>query len=329
MSHLDPDRYQVVPVGITKEGVWTVGESDPEKLRIIDRVLPEVHLKEEVMLSVNPATKGQFRYLDGSLYADVDVIFPVLHGLFGEDGTIQGYFELSGVPYVGSGVLASSCGMDKEYTKKLMAAEGLPVGKEVILRGEESLTEADKKLLGLPVFVKPARGGSSIGVSRVTRWEDLDDAIAVAKANDNKVIVEAEIVGAEVECGVLQRPDGSLVASVPARLVDTDSGNEGFYGFDTKYLDDVVTAQIPADLDEETTALIQSLALEAFQAVDCVGLARVDFFVTAYGPVLNEINTLPGFTPISMYPQVFAATGITYEQLLDTLVQRALSLQDN
>lgn len=329
MSHLDTEHYQIIPIGITKEGAWTVGETDPEKLRIIDRVLPTVEMREEVVLSVNPATKGQFRYQDGSLYTEVDVIFPVLHGLFGEDGTIQGYFELSGVPYVGAGVLASSCGMDKEYTKKLMAAEGLPVGKEVILRGEEKLTTADKKMLGLPVFVKPARGGSSIGVSRVTSWDDLDAAIALAKANDTKVIVEAEIIGVEVECGVLEQPDGSLIASVPAQLIDTESGEEGFYGFDTKYLDDVVTAQIPAPLEAETITLIQSLALEAFQAVNCTGLARVDFFVTAQGPVLNEINTLPGFTPISMYPQVFAATGITYEQLLDTLIQRALTLQNH
>lgn len=329
MSHLDTEHYQIIPIGITKEGAWTVGETDPEKLRIIDRILPTVEMREEVVLSVNPATKGQFRYQDGSLYTEVDVIFPVLHGLFGEDGTIQGYFELSGVPYVGAGVLASSCGMDKEYTKKLMAAEGLPVGKEVILRGEEKLTTADKKMLGLPVFVKPARGGSSIGVSRVTSWDDLDAAIALAKANDTKVIVEAEIIGVEVECGVLEQPDGSLIASVPAQLIDTESGEEGFYGFDTKYLDDVVTAQIPAPLDAETITLIQSLALEAFQAVNCTGLARVDFFVTAQGPVLNEINTLPGFTPISMYPQVFAATGITYEQLLDTLIQRALTLQNH
>ncbi len=324
MSHLDPERFEVVPIGITKDGVWTVGESDPSKLRIIDRTLPVVEMRQEVALSVNPATKGQFRFTDGSLHAEVDVVMPVLHGLFGEDGTIQGLFELSGVPYVGSGVLSSACAMDKEYTKKLMAAEGLPVGREVILRGEESLTEADKKLLGLPVFVKPARGGSSIGVSRVLTWDDADAAIALARENDSKVIVESEIVGVEVECGVLERPDGSLLASLPAQLIDTDSGDEGFYGFDTKYLDDVVTAQIPAPLDEQTLELIQSLSLEAFRAVDCVGLARVDFFVTAHGPVLNEINTFPGFTPISMYPQVFAATGVSYEELLTTLIERAL-----
>lgn len=325
MAHLDPDRYEVFPIGITHSGTWTVGESDVDKLRTIDRVMPEVELKREVNLSVDPAHKGEFRYADGTLHAQVDVIFPVLHGLYGEDGTIQGFFELSGVKYVGTGVLSSACGMDKEYTKKLLAAEGLPVGKEVILRGEESFTDADRALLGLPVFVKPARGGSSIGISRVTSWDDLDAALAMAREYDSKVIVEAEIVGSEVECGVLQLPDGSLVASVPAQLIDTDSGEEGFYGFETKYLDDVVTAHIPAPLSEETTALIQSLSLEAFQALNCSGLARVDFFVTNQGPVLNEVNTMPGFTPISMYPQVFAASGIGYEELLNTLIEQALA----
>ncbi|WP_276651611.1 D-alanine--D-alanine ligase family protein [Corynebacterium vitaeruminis] len=327
MSHLDPERYEVYPVGITKDGAWTVGESDPDKLKLVDRVMPEVEFVREVALSLNPATKGQFRFEDGSLYAQVDVIFPVLHGRFGEDGTIQGMFELSGVPYVGTGVLSSACGMDKEYTKKLLAAEGLPVGKEVILRGAEQLTDADKKLLGLPVFVKPARGGSSIGISRVASWEDIDAAISLAREHDSKVIVESEIIGAEVECGVLDQPGVGLVASLPAQLIDTDEGDEGFYGFDTKYLDDVVTAHIPAPQPEETIELIRSLSLEAFQALNCEGLARVDFFVTANGPVINEINTMPGFTPISMYPQVFAATGIKYEELLDDLVTNALNRQ--
>ncbi|MDO4685357.1 MAG: D-alanine--D-alanine ligase family protein [Corynebacterium sp.] len=326
MSHLNPERYEVIPVGITLDGVWTVGESDTEKLKTVNRVMPKVELKDEIYLSMTPAHCGEFRYVkDGSVFAKADVIFPALHGRFGEDGTIQGIFELSGVPYVGAGVLASSCGVDKEYTKKLMAAEGLPVGREVILRGRDELTEAEQAMLGLPVFVKPARGGSSIGISRVTRWEDLPAAVALAKSHDEKVIIEAEIVGIEVECGVLQYPDGHVVASVPAQLMGTDSGEEGFYGFDTKYLDDIVTAQIPAQLPPEVTELIQSLSIETFHALACDGLARVDFFVTADGPVLNEINTLPGFTPISMYPQVFEAIGIVFEELVDVLVQRAIA----
>lgn len=324
MAHLDPQRYEVFPVGITHDGVWTVGESDPSRLKTVDRVMPEVQFTREVSLSVNPTTAGELCFEDGSLYAKVDVVFPVLHGRFGEDGTIQGLFELSGVPYVGTGVLSSACGMDKEFTKKLMAAKGLPVGKEVILRGSETLTEEHKRELGLPVFVKPARGGSSIGISRVADWSEWDAALSLAREHDSKVIVEAEIVGVEVECGVLERIDGSLMASVPAQLQDTDEGDEGFYGFDTKYLDDVVTAHIPAPFDAETTALIQELSLKAFTALSCRGLARVDFFVTDHGPVLNEINTMPGFTPISMYPQVFEATGIGYAQLLDNLIEQAL-----
>lgn len=325
MSHLDPEKYELYPIGITQQGTWTVGESDPEKLRSTNGVMPTVTLTKEVSLAADPARRGQFRFADGSEHVTVDVIFPVLHGLYGEDGTIQGLFELSGVPYVGTGVLSSACGMDKEYTKKLLAAEGLPVGKEVILRGEETLTQADCQLLGLPVYVKPARGGSSIGISRVTRWEDTDAALREARQYDMKVIVESEIIGDEVECGVLEYPDGTVVASVPAQLVNTSVGHEGFYGFDAKYVDGDVSAMIPAPLDDAATRLIQSLAREAFQALQCSGLARVDFFVTPAGPVLNEVNTMPGFTPISMYPQVFAASGVPYAELLDTLIARALA----
>ena len=325
MSHLDPEKYELYPIGITQQGTWTVGESDPEKLRSTNGAMPTVTLTKEVSLAADPARRGQFRFADGSEHVTVDVIFPVLHGLYGEDGTIQGLFELSGVPYVGTGVLSSACGMDKEYTKKLLAAEGLPVGKEVILRGEETLTQADCQLLGLPVYVKPARGGSSIGISRVTRWEDMDVALREARQYDTKVVVESEIIGDEVECGVLEYPDGTVVASVPAQLVNTSVGHEGFYGFDAKYVDGDVSAMIPAPLDDAATRLIQSLAREAFQALQCSGLARVDFFVTPAGPVLNEVNTMPGFTPISMYPQVFAASGVPYAELLDTLIARALA----
>ena len=266
MSHLDPEKYELYPIGITQQGTWTVGESDPEKLRSTNGAMPTVTLTKEVSLAADPARRGQFRFADGSEHVTVDVIFPVLHGLYGEDGTIQGLFELSGVPYVGTGVLSSACGMDKEYTKKLLAAEGLPVGKEVILRGEETLTQADCQLLGLPVYVKPARGGSSIGISRVTRWEDMDAALREARQYDTKVIVESEIIGDEVECGVLEYPDGTVVASVPAQLVNTSVGHEGFYGFDAKYVDGDVSAMIPAPLDDAATRLIQSLAREAFQA---------------------------------------------------------------
>ena len=324
MEHLDPEKYEVIPVGITVDGAWVVGEHNPQNLRLIDRVMPEVKPREEIRPSLDPAHRGEFHFADGSIYATADVIFPVLHGRFGEDGTIQGMFALSDIPVVGPGVLASAAGMDKEFSKKLMAAEGLPIGREVILRDRATLTEAEKNLLGLPVFVKPARGGSSIGISKVSTWDDLHAAVELARLHDQKVIVESEIVGPEVECGVLQYPDGRIIASVPAMLRGTEDGEGGFYDFDTKYLDNVVTAEIPAPLDEATIELIQSLAVETFQALACEGLARVDFFVTSTGPVLNEINTMPGFTPISMYPQMFAASGVEYEELLHVLVQQAL-----
>lgn len=326
MSHLNPEKYEVIPVGITEAGTWTVGEPDPEKLRTVDRVLPVVEQREELRLSVSPETRGQFYLADGTVHATADVIFPVLHGTFGEDGTIQGLFELSGVPYVGTGVLSSAAGMDKEFTKKLMVAVGLPVTDEVVLRDGRELGEDDRERLGLPVFVKPARGGSSIGISKVDTWAELAGAVELARQHDSKVIVEAELVGAEVEVGVVEYPDGRVVASVPARLENTGNSEEGFYGFETKYLDDVVTATVPAPFGPELTQQLQDLAVTAFRALNCEGLARVDFFVTAAGPVLNEINTMPGFTPISMYPQVFAASGLSYADLLDTLVQRGLTI---
>lgn len=324
MSHLDPEKYEIIPVGITRDGLWTVGESDFSRLQTKDRVLPAVEERTELKLSLNPAHRGQFHTIDGELHATADVIFPVLHGPFGEDGTIQGLFELSGVPYVGNGVLSSATGMDKEFTKKLMSAVGLPITPEYVLRAGESLASAEQERLGLPVFVKPARGGSSIGISKVRQWSELPAAIALAREHDEKVIIEAEIIGDEVEVGVLQYADGRVIASVPAKLEHTSESAEGFYGFDTKYLDNVVTAAIPAPYNEADTTELQELAVRAFTALNCEGLARVDFFLTAGGPVLNEINTMPGFTPISMYPQVFAATGVSYRELLDTLIQRTL-----
>ncbi|NMF31592.1 D-alanine--D-alanine ligase [Corynebacterium ammoniagenes] len=324
MSHLDPERYEIIPIAITKEGTWTIGVT--EGLEIKDGKLPEVEEADELTVSLNPRGDGQIHNVTrGTLHADIDVVFPALHGVNGEDGTVQGVFEMAGIPYVGTGVMSSAVCMDKEFMRKLMVAEGLPVTRDVILRGRTELTDAEKDHLGLPVFVKPARGGSSIGVSKVNTWDELPAAIAEAAAFDDKVIVEAELVGAEVEVGVLEYPTGELVASVPAKLNGTEDSDEGFYGFDTKYLDNTVTATIPAPFDEATTKALQDLAVKTFQALNCEGLSRVDFFVTEQGPMINEINTLPGFTPISMYPQVFLASGVSYPELLDTLIATALA----
>ncbi|MBL7285797.1 D-alanine--D-alanine ligase [Corynebacterium godavarianum] len=320
MAHLSSERYEIYPVGITRSGAWVEGALDP----VAGATLPEVSGKREVALSLNPDRRGVFvDAASGEALAQVDVVFPVLHGKFGEDGTIQGLLEMAGVPYVGPGVLASACGMDKEYTKKLVRAEGVAVAEEVVLRAGQTLDDAQRARLGLPVFVKPASGGSSIGVSKVESWEALDEAIALAHESDGKVLVESELHGDEVEVGVIEHPDGRIEASVPARLNGTEDSAEGFYGFETKYLDNEVTATIPAPYDEATIAELKRLALRCFEALDCKSLARIDFFVTKDGPVLNEINTMPGFTPISMYPQVWQASGLAYPDLLDLLVTTA------
>ncbi len=337
LAHLDPQRYEVIPIGITPDGSWVSGPKDLADLEIVDRRLPTVAASDRtVALSTDPSRLGEIIELsavgpagDGyvpELIGSADVVFPVLHGAYGEDGTIQGLLEIASLPYVGSGVFAGAAAMDKEFTKKLLAAAGLPVGRQVVLRrGTPTLSAADRESLGLPVFVKPARGGSSIGISRVDRWEDLDAAVAEARRHDPKVIVEAGIDGREVECGVLESADGSVRASVLAEIrLQSGSGSE-FYDFDSKYLDDVCEFDIPARLDSSVSDAVREMAIEAFRALDCQGLARVDFFVTADGPVINEVNTMPGFTPSSMYPRMWQETGVDYATLLTTLIDTAIA----
>jgi len=336
LRNLDPRRFEVVAVGITTDGAWVLTDADPDALAITDRRLPSVtgDSGAELALTADPQRAGQLVGLaavadsaPGQVLAAVDVVFPVLHGPYGEDGTIQGLLELAGLPYVGAGVLASAAGMDKEFTKKLLAAEDLPIGRYAVLRpAQPTVSRGDRERLGLPVFVKPARGGSSIGVTRVGHWDELPAAIAAARRHDPKVIVEAAIDGREVECGVLEFPDGTVQASALGEIrVSAAAGGEAFYDFATKYLDDAADLDVPADVDPETAAQIRALAVRAFAAIDGQGLARVDFFLTADGPVINEINTMPGFTTISMYPQMWAASGVDYPTLLATMVDTALA----
>jgi D-alanine-D-alanine ligase len=333
LRNLDPQRFDVVPVGITPQGSWVLTDGRPETLAITDGSLPNVNPASgtELALAADPARRGQLVSLGegaGDLLAAVDVVFPVLHGPYGEDGTIQGLLELAGVPYVGAGVLASAAGMDKEFTKKLLVAEGLPIGGYAVLRpGENTLSLEDRERLGLPVFVKPARGGSSIGVSRVTSWDALLPAIELARRHDPKVIVEAAVPGRELECGVLEFPDGRVEASTVGeiRVAGVRGREDGFYDFETKYLDDAAELDVPAKVDDEVAEDIRGLSIRAFRAIDCQGLARVDFFLTDAGPVINEINTMPGFTTISMYPRMWAASGVDYPTLLATMVETALS----
>lgn len=336
LRNLDPRRYEAVPIGITPQGTWVLAGDDTAALARRDRTLPEVTGGgTELVLAADPSRPGTLVPLDDpqATLGAVDLVFPVLHGAFGEDGTVQGMLELAGIPYVGPGVLASAAGMDKEFTKKLLAAEGLPVGTQVVLRpGDATLSPRDRQRLDLPVFVKPARGGSSIGITKVTDWADLDAALATAREHDPKVIVEAAIIGREVECGVLEFPDGRVEASVLAEIkMPEDAADAGpdqgpdFYDFDTKYLNDVCEFDVPAKLDDDIADEVRAMAVRAFRALDCQGLARVDFFVTADGPVINEINTMPGFTPISMYPRMWEHTGVTYSELLTTLIDTALA----
>jgi D-alanine-D-alanine ligase len=326
LANLDPEVFEVSAIGITEKGSWV--QVDPTTVLAIEgRHLPAVTDGPEVLFTADPTAAalvptgpdaGQRSPLD------VDVVFPVLHGPYGEDGTIQGLLELADVPYVGPGVLASAAAMDKEFTKKLLAADGLPVGPYAVLRpGVTTLSDADRDRLGLPVFVKPARAGSSLGVSRVDDWAALNGAIEQARRSDPKVLVEGAVLGREVECGVLEFPDGRVEASPPAEI--HVSGHD-FYDFEAKYLDGSATFDIPAAVPEDVTATVRELAVAAFRALDAQGLARVDFFVTDAGQVLiNEVNTMPGFTPISMYPRMWTATGMSYPELLSTLVRTALA----
>ena len=321
LAQLDPEEFEVTAVGITRDGAWV--RVDPAA--VIDaspagRELPSVPPGTAVVLPPDPTGAGI------ACLVQADVVFPLLHGPFGEDGTIQGLLELAGVPYVGPGVLASAAGMDKEFTKKLLAAEGLPVVPGVVLRpgNPGGLAAADRERLGLPVFVKPARAGSSLGVTRVSRWADLPAAIEAARRVDPKVLIEAAAPPREIECAVLEFPDGGVRAAPPAEI--RVGGEHHFYDFEAKYLDDTATFDIPAELPEAVLDEVCRLAVRAFAALDAQGLARVDFFVGAGGELtINEVNTMPGFTPISMFPRMWAAAGLDYRELLTVLVRTAIA----
>jgi D-alanine-D-alanine ligase len=342
LAAVDRDRYEVVPVGITPDGQWLVLPDDPAALAGSGLELPEVRsgAGQSVILPPDPngAALVALEPVTGAAAVpapateavgspgglDVDVVFPLLHGPYGEDGTIQGLLEMAGLPYVGSGVFASAAAMDKQHMKALLAAAGLRVGPYAVLRAGETLLEADKERLGLPVFVKPARGGSSIGISRVDAWEDLDTAIKTARESDPKVLVEAAIVGREIECGVLDRlGGGEPEASAPAEIVVDSSA--GFYDFEAKYVSSSTRLDVPADLPTEIADRVRAAAAAAFRALDCAGLARVDVFLTPAGEViLNEVNTMPGFTPTSLFPRMWAASGLDYPALVDRLIRLAL-----
>ncbi|MFL6070829.1 MAG: D-alanine--D-alanine ligase family protein [Actinomycetes bacterium] len=333
---LDPEVYEVIPVGITPKGSWVLITGDTDQLALSGGALPSLDDSSgaPVVWTADPSRQlsvqapGQVPEVLG----EVDVVFPLLHGPYGEDGTIQGLLELAGVPYVGSGVLASAAAMDKAVTKVLVAAAGVEQAPHVVVTDRQWSSGADRsraldqiRALQLPIFVKPARAGSSVGISRVTSWDDLESAIEQARHHDPKVVVEQGVSGREIECGVLSTIDGrGPEASLPAEI--TVKGEHEFYDFDAKYLDDVTELTVPADLPADVTERVRAAACTVFDAVGCEDYARVDFFVSEDGRViLNEINTIPGFTPISLFPQMWAASGIDYPQLVSRLVRTAMA----
>ncbi len=333
MAAIDRDRYEVVPVGIARDGRWVLA-GDDQRLAVEDGRLPEVDGSGSALaLPFDPDSRGLVALEPGAVprtLGEVDVVLPLLHGPYGEDGTLQGMLELAGVRYVGAGVLASAVGQDKAFMKLIWQAQGLPVGPYVTVTDREWRLDRRRKLdeikqLGSPVFVKPARAGSSMGITRVDAGGDLEAAIETARSHDPKVLVEAAISGREVECGVLQGlGDAAPEASLPAEIMM--SGDHEFYDFETKYLDGTSSLAIPPDLPPSAIAEVRAIAVRAFEALDCEGLARVDFFYTSdSGWILNEINTMPGFTPTSAFPQMWAATGLDYPALVDRLIQLALS----
>ncbi len=319
---MDPNKYQALVVGIDRQGCWRLYDADrfaacandPGRIRL---------RKSGRRVALDP---GSGRFIDrknGRALPALDAVFPVLHGPFGEDGTVQGLLELAGLPYVGAGVLGSAAGMDKEVMKRLLREARLPVADFVVLhrdRVDPARSRAAVSRLGLPLFVKPANLGSSVGVSKVKSPRELSDAVRLAFAYDDKVLLESFVPGREIECSVLGNADP--IASLPGEIVPRAE----FYSYRAKYIDENgALLRAPVDLPEPVIARVQRLSVDSFRACCCEGMARVDLFLTARGRlVVNELNTIPGFTSISMYPMLWQASGIPYSRLIDRLIRLAL-----
>ena len=324
---LDPEKYEAVPIGITKEGRWLMGAGAqkllPEVLKSGERVVLPADPSAASLLPVAPAGSRQ-----GSQGIHVDVMFPVLHGTFGEDGTVQGLLELAGLPYVGAGVLASSVGMDKDVQKRLFEYAGLPIVPFVAVSRKEWQREPKRtlakiqKALRYPLFVKPATLGSSVGMTRVAKAKELPAALNLAAEFALKIIVEKAVNAREIEVSVLGNDDPK--ASIPGEIIP----HREYYDYTAKYLEEGTRLEIPAKLTRAQAKKIQEYAIRAFRAIDGTGMARADFFVDKKTSriFINELNTIPGFTSISMYPKMWEASGISYKELIDRLIQLALEL---
>lgn len=336
---IDTGAFDVHPVGISQHGTWhRMSLSDLQYLRTRDRKLPTVATDHPGAVLVRRGEQVVLATLDGSTFVDevpVDVALVLLHGAYGEDGTIQGQLEMVGVPYVGSGVAASAVGMDKHLMKVVLASAGLPIGPyEVITDTQwrinpEACVARITDNLEFPVFVKPARGGSSVGISRVATAEGLVAAVEAARIHDPKVVVEQGFVGArEIECAVLGPVPGGIAPRTSPCGEIVVRVNNGFYDFDAKYLPgaDAVDLQVPAQLSDDLSARVQAVAVRSFEALGCEGLSRVDTFVTASGEVfVNEVNTMPGFTELSMFPSLWQVAGLDYRELITDLIRQALA----
>lgn len=304
LNAIDRSRFEPILIGITKDGRWVTTPHD-QPFSIHNGVLPEI--KTGIVKS------------SGDLLESVDVIFPMLHGPYGEDGTVQGLCEMSGVKYVGSGVLSSAVAMDKSFAKPIFSAHGLQVAPGVVIT-KSNRNNIDVSHLTYPLFVKPARGGSSRGTSKVKEKSELSRAIDEAFKFDSKVMIESGVIGQEVECAVLQTSIG--VKASPVGEIKVNSKYE-FYDFDAKYFEGGSTLQIPANIPGDTQKLVQELAIKAFEALGCSGLARVDFFYSNGSIVINELNTMPGFTSTSVYPKLWQKAGISYTELITELIDGA------
>lgn len=321
MNALDPQRYDAVPVFITRQGRWFLSAFEDGLLS-----MPE----EGTELCLVPGGQGRAIAIPaGSApyeFQGVDIVFPVIHGLHAEDGAVQGLAEVARVPLVGCGILGSANALDKDIAKRLFNEAGIPAARSVTIYQDAVPDFADlEKALGLPVFIKPARQGSSVGVSKVSSAGEYAAALEEGFRHDSKLLAEEFIRGREIECAVLEAPDGELFVSTTGEIVPAES--HGFYSYDAKYIDeDGAALRVPAQMPEDVEAEIRAFAVKAFRALGCDGMARADFFLTADGRILvNELNTIPGFTNISMYSKVMDASGVTYPEVIDRLVEHGLA----
>jgi len=319
---VDKDKYEVSLIGIDKSGRWLLPNQSQYLLNESNPKLIKLNNENEQSVTLVPQSGGELTNLtDSKSHTAIDVIFPILHGPFGEDGTVQGLLKLANIPFVGASVLGSAIGMDKDVMKRLLRDAGIPIAKFLVFKkGDPVEFDSISKELGTPMFVKPANLGSSVGVNKVNNQQEFNKAVTDAFKYDMKILIEEAIKGREIECSVLGNQEP--IASVPGEILPTHE----FYSYEAKYIDENgASLQIPADIPEYIKKKIQELAVKTFKTLECEGLGRVDFFLKENGElVVIEINTIPGFTKISMYPQLWAASGIPYTELIDRLLQLAI-----